>query len=62
MIRLDVKNYKMILTEKPQQCKHYQLEKLINMNILLVKKYYHLSALRKAFKKQTKTIEDQGQK
>ena len=44
------------------------------MNILLVKKYYHLikkkvieqakcthSPLGKAFEKQTKTIEDQGQ-
>ena len=36
------------------------------MNILQVKKYYlspvHLSPLRKALEKQTKTIEDQGRK
>ena len=34
MIRLEMKNYKMILTEK-----HYHLEKFINMDILMVKKY-----------------------
>ena len=37
MIRLETKNYNMILTEKQPK---YQLAKLIDMNILLVKKYY----------------------
>ena len=32
----------MILTEKQEKYQHYHLEKIINMNILLVKKYYHL--------------------
>ena len=32
----------MILTKKQQKYKHYYLEKLINIDILEVKKYYHL--------------------
>ena len=32
-------NYNMILTEKQQKYQLYHLEKLINMNILQVKKY-----------------------
>ena len=32
----------MILTEKQEKYQHYHLEKIINMNILQVKKYYHL--------------------
>ena len=32
----------MILTEKQQKYQHYRQEKLINMNILQEKKYYHL--------------------
>ena len=32
----------MISTEKQQKYCHYDQEKLINMNILQVKKYYHL--------------------
>ena len=36
MVRLEMKNYNIILTEKEQK---YQV-KLINMNILEVKKYY----------------------
>ena len=35
-------NCNMILTEKQQKNKLYHLEKLIKMNILLVKKYYLL--------------------
>ena len=46
MIRLKMKNYDMIVIEK--QLKYKQL-KFINMNILLVKIYYHL-------------IKDQGKK
>ena len=37
MIRLEKKNFSMILTEKLQKYQHYYLEKLINMNILQVK-------------------------
>ena len=37
-----MKNYSMTLTEKQQKYHHYHLEKLINMNILPVKKYYLL--------------------
>ena len=36
------KNYNMILAKNLQKYKLYHLEKLINMNILQVKKYYHL--------------------
>ena len=39
MIRLEMKNCNTILTEKQQQYQHYHLEKLVNMNILQVKKY-----------------------
>ena len=38
MIRLEMKNYHTILTEMQQKHHQYQLEKLINMNILQVKK------------------------
>ena len=34
MIRLEIKDYNMILTEKEQKYRHYHLEKLININIL----------------------------
>ena len=43
MIKLEMKNYNMILTEKQQKYQHYHLEKLINMNILQVKKYFLLT-------------------
>ena len=75
MIRVEIKNCNMILTEKPQKYQHYHLENLINANILQVYKYYLLikkrvieqakfaySPLGKAFGKQTKTIEDQDKK
>ena len=42
MIRLEMKNCKMILTEKQQKYQHYHQVKLINMNILQVKNYYLL--------------------
>ena len=42
MIRLEMKNCNIILTEKQQKYQHYHLEKLIKMNILQVKKYYLL--------------------
>ena len=39
MIRLEIKNYNTILTEKQQKYQHYHQVKLINMNILQMKKY-----------------------
>ena len=39
MIKLEMKNYNMILTQKRQKYQDYNLEKVINMNILQVKKY-----------------------
>ena len=42
MIRLEMKNYNMMLTEKQQNYQHYCRVKLINMNILQVKKNYLL--------------------
>ena len=41
--RLEMKKDNMILTEKQQKFQHYHLEKLINMNILHVKKITILS-------------------
>ena len=61
----------MMWTEKQQKYQDYHLEKLINKNILQVKKYCHLinlqptlkySHLGKALEKQRKTIEKQGKK
>ena len=69
MIRLEMKNCDMILTEKQQKYQHYHLEKLMNMNILQVKKYYlpieerfTYYPLGKALEKQTRTIKDQVKK
>ena len=42
MIRLQMKNYNMLLKEKQQKYQHYHLENLIKINILQVKKYYLL--------------------
>ena len=42
MIRLEMKNYNTMLTEKLQKHQHYHQVKSINMNISQVKKYYHL--------------------
>ena len=66
MIKLEMKNYNTILTEKQR---YRQLE-LANMNFLQVKKSCHqkrkveqakftYSPLGKAFEKQTKTIKEQ---
>ena len=33
MVRLEMKNYNMTLTEQPQKYQLYHLEKFINMNI-----------------------------
>ena len=38
-IRLEMKNCNTILTEEQQKYQHYLLKKLINVNILQVKKY-----------------------
>ena len=38
MIKLEMKNYSMILIEKMQKCQPYHQTKLINKNILLVRK------------------------
>ena len=42
MIRLEMKNCNMILTQKQQKYQPYHLEKLINMKILQVEKYYRV--------------------
>ena len=42
MIKLKMKNYNMILTEKQQKYQYYHQVKMINMNILQVNKYYLL--------------------
>ena len=77
MIRLRMKTFNTILTEKLQKCLLGHQVKLISMNILRVKKYYHLikkiiiileqakftySVLGKAFETQIERIEDQGKK
>ena len=35
-------NWNMTLAEKQQKYQHYYLEKVIKMNVIQVKKYYHL--------------------
>ena len=66
MIKLEMKNYNTILTEKQR----YRQVELANMNFLQVKKSCHqkrkveqakftYSPLGKAFEKQTKTIKEQ---
>ena len=40
MIRLEMKNCNAILTNTQHKYQHNHLEKLININILQVKKYY----------------------
>ena len=42
MIRLEMKNCNLILKEKQQKYQYYNLEKMINMYILLQPKKYHL--------------------
>ena len=47
--KLEIKNTK--LTERQQKYQHYHQEHFINMNILLVKKYYqNFSLLGKEFR------------
>ena len=73
MIRLEMKKYNAILTEKKQKY-HYHQVKMINMNFLQTKHFilqsdqkwiieqpkFTYSPLGKAFAKQIKTIEDKG--
>ena len=54
MIRLEMKNYNMILIEKLERYQHYYQVELINMNILQVKKYYLL--IKKEVRGQAKFI------
>ena len=42
MIRLNMKNYNAQLTKKQQKYQDYYQVKLRNMNILQVKRYWHL--------------------
>ena len=42
MMKLKMKNYNTVSTEKLQKYQHYHHVKLVNMNILQVKKYYRL--------------------
>ena len=70
MIGLEMKNYKMLLTEKLQKYWYYHWVKWMYINVLQVKKYYFdqskiienatftHSPLGKAFEKQLKTIEN----
>ena len=76
MIRLEVRNYDMTLIEKQPKYQLYYQVKFINMNLLLVggdilpsnqqqiieQARFTYSPSGKAFEKQIKTIEDQGQK
>ena len=70
-----MRNLNMILTEKQQKYQHYDLEKLMNVNILQMKKHYHLikrsvieqtkfshSPLGKVFEKETKMTEEKEEK
>ena len=75
MIRLEMRNYSMILIDKQLEYQLYHLVKFINMNYLtgedmlpsnqqqiIEQARFTYSPLGKAFEKQRKTIEDQGQK
>ena len=67
MLRLCMKNYNTILTEKQQKYQHYHQVKLTNMNYLQVNRIieqakFSYSPLGKAFEIQTKRIEEQGEK
>ena len=42
IFRLEMKNYNTILTEKQSKYQPYHQTKSVSINILLVKKYYHL--------------------
>ena len=73
MIRLEMKNYDMIL-KKEQKYQYYHLKKLTNIDILQVRKYYFpipkkmidqakctYFSLQKALENQAKEIEDYGE-
>ena len=76
MIRLEMKNYNMILIEKQPKYQPYHQAKLISMNIYLTgeeilpsnqkqiieQAKFTYSSLGKAFDKQIKTIQHQGKK
>ena len=75
MIKLEMCYYKIILTETQQKYQHYHQEKLINNNVLQVKKILTpdqrrvieqakmaYTPLGKAFEKRTKTIEEHRKK
>ena len=46
MIRLEMKNYNTILTEKLQKYQHSFMANLININILQVKRYHHFTKVK----------------
>ena len=62
MIKLEMKNYDMILTEKQQKYQHYLSVKLINLpsdqSRIIEQAKFTYYPLGKAFERQTKTIED----
>ena len=63
MIRLEMKNYNTILTEKPQKNQLYHQIKLRNINILQWQnKQFYIYSLRKSFQKTKKVIEYYGEK
>ena len=45
MLKLEMKNYSTKLTEKQQKYQHYHQVKLININILQVKKYLQIQII-----------------
>ena len=68
MIILEMKKQNVVLTEKQQKYHLYHQVKLINKNILQVKKFYcqikewYIFSFRKALEKQEKAIEEEGKK
>ena len=74
MVRLEMKNYSMILTEKQQKYQHYHQIKLkyeylkgkeilsSNQGQIIKQVKFANSTLGKALEKQRKAIEDQGRK
>ena len=71
---MEMKNCNLIFIEKQRKDQHYHLEKLINMNILQVRKYclqinqireknkLHIPLQEKLLTTKKKTIEDQREK
>ena len=75
MVKLEMKNYNAILTEKQLKCQPYHQAKIhkyeyltgedilpSNQQQIIEQAKFSYSPLGKAFEKQIKTIEDQGQK